>query len=122
MREFFINQVFDGNLLIAMAVAIVAGLISGNLSDSEFANRVNSSKWGTKIHGGGTPGYGAAVPALTPHQISTPVHLNSQPDGAQTVNITVKFDQANEHNAEIFAKKVQKILESNNHNRKIGAK
>jgi len=28
MREFFINQVFDGNLLIAMAVAIIAGLIS----------------------------------------------------------------------------------------------
>jgi len=28
MRDFFINQVFDGNLLIAMAVAILAGLIS----------------------------------------------------------------------------------------------
>jgi murein DD-endopeptidase MepM/ murein hydrolase activator NlpD len=81
---------------------------------------VNSSK---KLDiGGGAPGYGASIPALTPHQVSTPVHLNSQPDGAQTVNITVKFDQANEHTAELFAKRVQKILENNNHNRKIGAK
>jgi hypothetical protein len=102
--------------------AIVAGLISGNLSDSEFANRINSSKWGTKIRGGGTPGYGAAVPTLTPHQVSTPVHLNSQPDGAQTVNITVKFDQASEHTAELFAKRVQKILETNNQRSKIGAR
>jgi cytochrome c-type biogenesis protein len=28
MRDFFINQVFDGNLLIAIFVAIIAGLIS----------------------------------------------------------------------------------------------
>lgn len=28
MRDFFINQVFDGNLLIAIFVAVVAGLIS----------------------------------------------------------------------------------------------
>ena len=28
MRDFFINQVFDGNLLIAIAVAVIAGLIS----------------------------------------------------------------------------------------------
>ena len=28
MRDFFINQVFDGNLLIAMFVAAIAGLIS----------------------------------------------------------------------------------------------
>ena len=28
MRDFFINQVFDGNLLIAIAVAAIAGLIS----------------------------------------------------------------------------------------------
>ena len=28
MRELFINIVFDGNLLIAMAVAILAGLVS----------------------------------------------------------------------------------------------
>lgn len=102
--------------------AIVAGLKSGNLSDSDFANRINSSSWGTKIHGGGTPGYGASVPALTPHQVSSPVHLSTESNGGQTVNITVKFDQANEHNAEVFAKKVQKILENNNRNSKIGAK
>ena len=28
MREFFINQVFDGNLLIAIVVSMIAGLIS----------------------------------------------------------------------------------------------
>ena len=28
MRDFFINQVFDGNLLIAIFVAVIAGLIS----------------------------------------------------------------------------------------------
>lgn len=28
MRDFFINQVFDGNLLMAIAVAVIAGLIS----------------------------------------------------------------------------------------------
>jgi len=81
---------------------------------------VNSSK---KLNiGGGNPGYGTTVPALTPNQIATPVHLNSQPDGAQTVNITVKFDQANEHTAELFAKRVQKILETNSQRSKIGAK
>ena len=28
MRDFFVNQVFDGNLLIAIAVSVIAGLIS----------------------------------------------------------------------------------------------
>ena len=102
--------------------AIVAGLQSGKLSNSEFANLVNSSSWGTKIKGGGTPGYGASLPVLTPNQIAAPVHLTSEGTGAQTVNITVKFDNANEQNAEVFAKRVQKILEGNSRNRKIGAK
>ena len=102
--------------------AIVAGLQSGKLSNSEFANLVNNSSWGTKIKGGGTPGYGASMPVLTPNQIAAPVHLTSEGTGAQTVNIVVKFDQANEQNAEVFAKRVQKILDGNSRNRKIGAK
>jgi hypothetical protein len=85
------------------------------------AGKDSLNKGGYNFKGGGNPGYGASTPLLTPNQVSTPVHLNSQPDGAQTVNITVKFDQANEQNAEIFAKRVQKILEKNNHRRKIGA-
>jgi hypothetical protein len=102
--------------------AIVAGLKSGKLSDSEFASLVNNSSWGTKIYGGGTPGYGASIPSLTPQQIASPVHIATEGTGSQTVNITVKFDQANEQNAEVFAKRVQKILEQNSRNSKIGAK
>jgi hypothetical protein len=81
---------------------------------------VNTSK---KLNlGGGTPGYGASMPVLTPNQIAAPTHLTSEGTGAQTVNIVVKFDQANEQNAEVFAKRVQKILDGNSRNRKIGAK
>ena len=28
MRELFINQIFDGNLLVAMAIAVLAGIVS----------------------------------------------------------------------------------------------
>ncbi|CAB4166929.1 Peptidase M23 [uncultured Caudovirales phage] len=81
---------------------------------------VNSSK---KLGiGGGTAGYGASIPALTPHQIAEPAHNVGSSTSGQTVNITVKFDQANEQNAEMFAKRVEKILEQKYSDNAIGAK
>ena len=76
--------------------------------------------------GGGTPGYGASMPETTMYgsnsaqilapattmygstsdQIPAPA-INS---GSKTVNITVKFDNANEANAMKFAKQVQMYL------------
>ena len=86
--------------------------------------------------GGGTPGYGASMPETTvygsnsaqilspattmygnaPDQIPAPA-INS---GSKTINITVKFDNANEANAMKFAKQVQMYLEEKNNISMIG--
>ena len=70
--------------------------------------------------GGGTPGYGASIAPLPSNQVASPVHLTSGSSGAKNVYIEVKFDTANEQNAAVFAKKVQKILQSSNHDSIVG--
>jgi hypothetical protein len=63
---------------------------------------------GNKIRGGATSGYGASIPQ------------GSVISGDKTVNITVKFDEANDLTAMRFAKQVQKLLNHNNENSMIG--
>jgi hypothetical protein len=103
--------------------AIVNALKKGNTPTSDVLQLVNSSSWGTKIHGGGTPGYGAGI--------STSATLDAQPLGAvssavsgsaKNVYITLKIDQASEHEAVVFAKRIQTILNDQNSISVIGSK
>jgi murein DD-endopeptidase MepM/ murein hydrolase activator NlpD len=110
--------------------------ISAYKHATEKAPTTSVKKSTKPAKGGGTPGYGASMPETTvydsntaqiiapatsmygnaPNQILAPA-INS---GSKTVNITVKFDNANEANAIKFAKQIQMYLEEKNNISMIG--
>lgn len=99
--------------------AIVDALKAG-APTSDILSAINNSAWrsgktgdpGYKFpQGGGSSGYGASF--------TNPGNLISQ--GANTVNITVQFNEATDQQAIRFAKQVQKYLEKTNNNTLIGS-
>lgn len=86
----------------------IVGALKNNADPQTVFDLINESSWGTKIRGGATSGYGASIPQGT------------VVSGDKTVNITVKFDEANDLTAMRFAKQVQKFLNHNNENSMIG--
>jgi hypothetical protein len=90
-------------------------------SDDAVQRRLNRGNSALGIKGGGNPGYGTSMPESSSsgfnNQVTTP---NLTANGNKTVNITVTFDQANEANAQLFAKKVQSYLEDVNNVSTIG--
>lgn len=90
---------------------IISLLKPGNVSLDTFAAGVNQSSWGTHIHGGGTTGYGAAVPSPTVASTSN-----------KTVNVTLNIARASEQEAIQFAKKVKYYLEHDTETTMIGKK
>jgi hypothetical protein len=76
-------------------------------SDKAVQGRLNKGLTSLGAKGGGSPGYGA--------------NFNAGLAGnTKNVYIEVKFDQANEANAMVFAKKVQSYLDERNNISTIG--
>jgi murein DD-endopeptidase MepM/ murein hydrolase activator NlpD len=86
----------------------IVNALRNNADSQTVFDLITNSSWGTKIRGGATSGYGASIPQ------------GSVVSGNKTVNITVKFDEANELTAMKFAKQVQKFLNHNNETSMIG--
>jgi hypothetical protein len=97
-----------GNKSAERGYDAIVGALKNNADPQTVFNLINESSWGTKIRGGATSGYGASIPQ------------GSVVSGNKTVNITVKFDEANELTAMKFAKQVQKFLNHNNETSMIG--
>jgi murein DD-endopeptidase MepM/ murein hydrolase activator NlpD len=97
-----------GNKSAERGYDAIVGALKNNADPQTVFNLINDSSWGTKIRGGATSGYGASIPQ------------NPVVSGNKTVNITVKFDEANELTAMRFAKQVQKFLNHNNETSMIG--
>ena len=97
-----------GNKSAERGYDAIVGALKNNADPQTVFNLINESSWGTKIRGGATSGYGASIPQGT------------VVSGDKTVNITVKFDEANDMTAMRFAKQVQKFLSHNNENSMIG--
>ncbi len=97
-----------GNKSAERGYDAIVGALKNNADPQTVFNLINESSWGTKIRGGATSGYGASIPQGT------------VVSGDKTVNITVKFDEANDLTAMRFAKQVQKFLNHNNENSMIG--
>jgi murein DD-endopeptidase MepM/ murein hydrolase activator NlpD len=97
-----------GNKSAERGYDAIVGALKNNADPQTVFNLINESSWGTKIRGGATSGYGASIPQGT------------VVSGDKTVNITVKFDEANDLTAMRFAKQVQKFLIHNNENSVIG--
>ena len=109
-----------GNQADARGYSTILGDLKSNAPLSQVVSDINSSSWGTHIKGGGTPGYGASVPGSTGSGFAT----GSSPalsHGGKNVYIEVKFDQASESNALVFAKKVQTYLDERNNISTIGS-
>lgn len=102
--------------------AIVSALKQGNAPTSDVLQLINQSSWGTKIHGGGTPGYGAHVPTSATLAPASPTMTSAVSSGAKNVYITLKIDQASEQDAVVFAKRVQAILDQQNDISVIGSR
>jgi murein DD-endopeptidase MepM/ murein hydrolase activator NlpD len=97
-----------GNKSAERGYDAIVNALKNNADPQTVFNLINDSSWGTKIRGGATSGYGASIPQ------------NPVVSGNKTVNITVKFDEANELTAMRFAKQVQKFLNHNNETSMIG--
>jgi murein DD-endopeptidase MepM/ murein hydrolase activator NlpD len=97
-----------GNKSAERGYDAIVGALKNNADPQTVFNLINESSWGTKIRGGATSGFGASIPQGT------------VVSGDKTVNITVKFDEANDMTAMRFAKQVQKLLSHNNENSMIG--
>jgi murein DD-endopeptidase MepM/ murein hydrolase activator NlpD len=97
-----------GNKSAERGYDAIVGALKNNADPQTVFNLINESSWGTKIRGGATSGYGASIPQGT------------VVSGDKTVNITVKFDEANDMTAMRFAKQVQKFLNHNAENSMIG--
>jgi murein DD-endopeptidase MepM/ murein hydrolase activator NlpD len=97
-----------GNKSAERGYDAIVGALKNNADPQTVFNLINESSWGTKIRGGATSGYGASIPQGT------------VVSGDKTVNITVKFDEANDMTAMRFAKQVQKFLNHNDENSMIG--
>jgi hypothetical protein len=97
-----------GNKSAERGYDAIVGALKNNADPQTVFNLINESSWGTKIRGGATSGFGASIPQGT------------VVSGDKTVNITVKFDEANDLTAMRFAKQVQKFLNHNNENSMIG--
>jgi murein DD-endopeptidase MepM/ murein hydrolase activator NlpD len=97
-----------GNKSAERGYDAIVNALKNNADPQTVFNLINDSSWGTKIRGGATSGFGASIPQGT------------VVSGDKTVNITVKFDEANDMTAMRFAKQVQKLLNHNNENSMIG--
>jgi murein DD-endopeptidase MepM/ murein hydrolase activator NlpD len=97
-----------GNKSAERGYDAIVNALKNNADPQTVFGLITDSKWGTKIRGGATSGYGASIPQ------------GSVISGDKTVNITVKFDEANDLTAMRFAKQVQKFLNHNNENSLIG--
>lgn len=78
--------------------------LKNNAQLDQVVNDINHSSWGTKIHGGGTPGYGSGISS----SISGEGSINN-------VSINLSIANASDSEAQLFAKKVKEIL-TNDHN------
>jgi murein DD-endopeptidase MepM/ murein hydrolase activator NlpD len=101
-------QTILGNKSAERGYDAIVNALKNNADPQTVFNLINDSSWGTKIRGGATSGFGASIPQGT------------VVSGDKTVNITVKFDEANDMTAMRFAKQVQKFLNHNTENSMIG--
>jgi murein DD-endopeptidase MepM/ murein hydrolase activator NlpD len=111
--------------------AIVNALKSG-ASTSDILAAINNSAWMTgktgknpyKFQGGPTDGFNTNVPSATPGTgMSSTTSGNTTSSQSQTNNIyvTLQIQQANQQEAEAFAKTLKKYLEKDNKLQKIGS-
>jgi hypothetical protein len=100
--------------------------LRSNASLEQFTADVNSSKWGTKIKGGGTPGSGASMPDTqtvidTVSTVPTVTSSGSTSIG-NTTNIYLTVSQASDSEAILFAKRVKALIDDSSSSDMIGRK
>jgi murein DD-endopeptidase MepM/ murein hydrolase activator NlpD len=99
-----------GNQADARGYTKILNDLKNNAPLNQVTSDINSSSWGTKIHGGGTPGYGSSISGV-----------QMQGNSPATVNLYVNVNQASDAEAIILAKKVKSILEDSNNVSMIGS-
>jgi murein DD-endopeptidase MepM/ murein hydrolase activator NlpD len=94
--------------------AIRAALLKGT-STQDVLTAVNNSAWGTHI-GGGTPGFGASVPAPATKAsvVAQGPTTTSGSSGGNNITINVTVAQASDEEAIRLAKKVKSYLDDKN--------
>jgi murein DD-endopeptidase MepM/ murein hydrolase activator NlpD len=111
-----------GNQADARGYTNILNDLRNNASLKQVTNDINSSKWGTKIHGGGTPGYGTSLPNIGATVAPSPSSITSSPanTAATSVNIYLTISQASESEAVLLAKRVKTIIEESHSAKAIG--
>jgi murein DD-endopeptidase MepM/ murein hydrolase activator NlpD len=99
-----------GNQADARGYTKILNDLKNNAPLNQVTSDINSSSWGTKIHGGGTPGYGSSISGV-----------QMQGNSPATVNLYVNVNQASDAEAIMLAKKVKSILEDSNNVSMIGS-
>ena len=111
--------------------AIVNALRSGQSTDQILA-AINNSAWMTgktgknpyKFQGGPTDGFNTSVPSATSGtgmSSTTSGSTTSSPSQTNNIYVTLQIQQANQQEAEAFAKTLKKYLEKDNKLQKIGS-
>jgi len=111
--------------------AIVNALKSG-ASTNDILSAINNSAWMTgktgknpyKFQGGPTDGFNTNVPSATPGtgmSSTTSGNTPSSPSQTNNIYVTLQIQQANQQEAEAFAKTLKKYLEKDNKLQKIGS-
>jgi hypothetical protein len=111
-----------GNQADARGYTNILNDLRNNAPLKQVTNDINNSKWGTKIHGGGTPGYGASLPNIGATVAPSPSSLTSSSasNAATSVNIYLTISQASESEAVLLAKRVKTIIEESHSAAAIG--
>ena len=78
----------------------------------QVVSDINGSSWGTKIHGGGTPG-APGIPNATPLEgmnTSTSAAITSTASGSKVVNFNIHLTDVSDAQALLWAKKIEAHL------------
>jgi murein DD-endopeptidase MepM/ murein hydrolase activator NlpD len=103
--------------------AILDDLRAGAPLD-QVVSHINSSSWGTKIHGGGTPG-APGIPNATPLEgmnTSTSAAITSAANGSKVVNFNIHLTDVSDAQALIWAKKIEAHLNNKHEVSSMGGK
>ena len=111
-----------GNQADSRGYTTILNDLKNNAPLNQVTADINASKWGTKIRGGGTPGYGASLPNIgaTDAPSTSTITSGGTNSAATLVNIYLTISQASESEAVILAKRVKSIIEESTHNTAIG--
>jgi hypothetical protein len=121
-----------GNKANERGYAAIVEALRGGQSTEAILSAINNSAWMTgktgknpyKFQGGPTTGFNTGVETAPPGtglDITGPKSVVTQQAGTRNVYVTLQIQQANQQEAEAFAKTIKKYLEKDNILQKIGS-